>query len=138
VHGAGALSGAPGAPHPEGARLRRAAAKSALLGAILHLAAALLVHLLPPLRAGRLYPVLAALAAGATGLLCARAARGAPVLRLLPAAGAAATAAGLTGALLLVLLGRLPLELLLVAAVTSGVAGLLGVPLGRVRRAPRA
>jgi hypothetical protein len=137
VHGAGALSGLPDAPLPEGARLRRAAVKSALLGAILHSAAALLVHLLPPLRAGRLYPVLAALAAGVTGFLCARAARGVPLPRRLAAAGLAATGAGLAGALLLVLLGRLPLELLPVAAISSGVAGLLGVPLGRVRRAPR-
>ena len=134
MHGHGALSAAAVLPDPTGARHRRAAFKAGVVGMVLQALGAVLVHAISPLLAGKLYPVLATLAAGFTGFLFARAARGASLGRQLRGGALAAGAGGIAGAGLFALLGDLPLELLPVAVITCSVSGAVGAPLGRIRR----
>jgi hypothetical protein len=134
VHGHGALSTAAVLPDPTVARHRRAAFKATVVGVVLQTLGSALVHLVPPLLAGKFYPLLATLTAGLTGFLFARAARGASPGRQLGGGALAAGAGGGAGAGLFAVLGHLPLELLPDAVITCSVAGALGAPLGRIRR----
>jgi len=136
VHRHGALSAAAVVPDETGARPRRAAFKATVVGVVLQTLGTALVHAVPPLLAGKFYPVLATLIAGFTGFLFARAARGASLVRQLRGGALAAGASGVAGAGLFSLLGHLPAELLPVAMITSSVSGALGAPLGRMRRHP--
>ena len=138
MHGHGALSTAAAvAPDEPAVRYRRAAFKATVVGVVLQSLGALLVHAIPPLLDGRLYPVLATLLAGFTGFLFARASRGSALGRQLRGGGLAAGTGGLAGAGLFSLLGHLPLELLPVAMITCSVTGAVTAPLGRLRRHPQ-
>lgn len=134
MHRHGALSAAAVVPDETGARYRRAAFKATVVGVVLQALGTALVHAIPALRAGKVYPVLATLVAGVTGFLFARAARWASLGRQLRGGALAAGASGVAGAGLFSLLGHLPAELLPVAVITCSVAGALGAPLGRIRR----
>jgi hypothetical protein len=134
VHRRGALSTAAVLPDQDGARPRRAAFKATVVGVVMQTLGTALVHAIPPLLAGKFYPVLATLLAGFTGFLFARAARGESLARQLRGGALAAGASGVVGAGLFSLLGHLPAELLPVAVITSAGAGALGAPLGRIRR----
>ena len=137
MHRHGALSTAAVVPDQTAARPRRAAYKATVVGVVLQTLGTALVHAVPPLLAGKFYPVLATLIAGFTGFLFARAARGASLVRQLRGGALAAGASGVAGAGLFSLLGHLPAELLPVAMITSSVAGALGAPLGRIRGRPQ-
>ena len=135
MHGHGALSTAAAtSPDETAARYRRAAFKTTVTGVVLQTLVTVLVHAIPALLDGKVFPVLATLTAGFTGFLFARAARGTSLVRQLRGAGLAAGVSGFAGAGLFSLLGHLPAELLPVAGITCSVSGALGVPLGRMRR----
>lgn len=134
MHRDGALTTSPRLPDDPAARLRRVVLKAAILGAVLQIAGALLVHLVPPFLGGHLYPVLATLLAAGTGLLVARGVPDAPLAKLVRGAARAALGGGLAGVLVFALLGHLALEIAPVAVLTCGVAGAVAAPLGRLRR----
>jgi len=135
VHGYDALSGVAGAPNEAAARLRRASFKSMVIGSVLQVLGALLVHFIPVFFTGNLYPVLATLTGAGTGFLYGRAARGASMARRLQGGALTAGTGGVFGTVLFALLGHLPFQLVPVAVITCSVAGALGAPLGRIRRA---
>ena len=85
------------------------------------------VHFVPPLLRGNAYPVLAGVAALATGFLLARAARGTRYSRQLRNGFFTGGVSSLVGAGLFALLGHFPLELVPTAVGTGGVAGAVGV-----------
>ena len=108
-------------------RGRRAPLKATIVGTILQLLAAGLVHFVPPLAGATAYPVVAGGFALGTGFLLARAARGTRLSRQFRNGFFAAGTSSLAGAVLFCLLGHLPLELVPTAVVTGGVAGVVGV-----------
>ena len=132
MHGHGALSAtvlAPAAPAPS---LATATVKTSIVGVVLIAVLVVLVQLIEPLRAGKFYPVGATLAGGVTGYLFARAARTAPTLRQLRGGALCAALAGALGTLAAALLGQLPLQNVIIAALTNAVAGTAGVLIGRL------
>jgi hypothetical protein len=125
VHRDGALI--PGGSGEAAARARRAPLKALIVGTLLQLLCTGVVHLVPALLRGNTYPVLAGVAALATGFLLARAARGSRFSRQLRNGFLTGAGSSLAGAGLFCLLGHLPLELLPTAVGTGGVAGAVGV-----------
>ena len=125
MHRDGALS--PGASGEDAARARRAPLKALIVGTVLQLLAAVLVHFVPSLVRANTYPVLAGTFALATGFLLARAARGSRYSRQLRNGFLTGAVSTFAGAGLFCLLGHLPLELLPTAVATGGVAGAVGV-----------
>lgn len=140
MHGHGALSAAvPAAPAPARG-VATATLKTSIVGVVLMAILVILVQLLEPLRAGRFYPVGATLAGGFTGYLFARAARASATLRRVGGGAFCAALAGAAGTVAAWLLGQLPLQNLVISAVTNGVAGATGAALGALhlrRRLPR-
>lgn len=134
MHGHASLSAVPAVADQAGARHRRAAFKSTVVGALLQILAALLIHLVPPFQAGNLYPVLATLASAITGFLFARAARGLSLGRHLRGGALAAGSSGILGTTLFAVLGHLSFQIVPIAVITCAVAGAVGAPLGRARR----
>ena len=136
MHRDGALT-AP-SPAETAARERRAPLKATIVGTILQLLAAGLVHFLAPLAGRNPYPLLAGGFALGTGFLLARAARGSRLSRQFRNGFLAAGVSSLAGGGLFALLGHLPLELLPTAVATGGVAGMVGVlPGAATVRPPR-
>lgn len=130
MHGHGTLSATvPAAPAPVPS-LATATVKTSIVGVVLMAVVVLLVQLIEPLRAGKFYPVGATLAGGVTGYLFARAARTSPTLRQLTGGALCAALAGALGTFGAALLGQLPLQNVIIAAITSAVAGATGAALG--------
>src|SRR5687768_10034655 len=130
VHGHGALSATvPAAPAPAPS-LATATVKTSIVGVVLMAVVVVLVQLIEPLRAGKFYPVGATLAGGVTGYLFARAARASSTLGQLKGGALCAALAGGLGTLAAALLGQLPLQNVIIAAITNAVAGSLGALAG--------
>ena len=130
MHGHGALSAAvPAAPAPARS-VATATLKTSIVGVVLMAVLVVLVQLIEPLRAGKFYPVGATLTGGFTGYLFARAARTASTLRRLGGGAFCAALAGAVGTVAAALLGQLPFQNVVIAAVTNAVAGATGAGLG--------
>jgi hypothetical protein len=130
VHGHGALSATvPAAPAPAPS-LATATVKTSIVGVVLMAIVVVLVQLIEPLRAGKFYPVGATLAGGVTGYLFARAARASPTRRQLRGGALCAALAGALGTRAAALLGQLPFQNVIIAAITNLVAGASGAALG--------
>lgn len=137
MHRHGALSAAvPAAPAPARS-VATATLKTSIVGVVLMAILVILVQLLEPLRAGKFYPVGATLAGGFTGYLFARAARSSPTLRRIGGGACCAALAGAVGTVAASLLGQLPFQNVVIAAVTNGVAGAGGAALGALHLRPR-
>lgn len=133
MHGHGALSTTvPAAPAPAPS-LATATVKTSIVGVVLMAVLVVLAQLIEPLRAGKFYPVGATLAGGVTGYLFARAARASPTLRQLRGGALCAALAGALGTLAASLLGQLPLQNVIIAALTNAVAGATGAALGALQ-----
>ena len=133
MHGHGALSAAvPAAPAPARS-IATATLKTSIVGGVLMAVLVVLVHFIEPLRAGKFYPVGATLAGGFTGYLFARAARASPTLRRIGGGAFCAGLAGAVGTVAASLLGQLPPQNVVIAALTSGVAGATGAALGALQ-----
>ena len=131
MHGHGALSATvPAAPAPAPS-LTTATVKTSIVGVVLMAILVVLVQLIEPLRAGKFYPVGATLAGGVTGYLFARAARASSTLGQLRGGALCAALAGALGTLAAALLGQLPLQNVIIAAITNAVAGAAGVLIAR-------
>ena len=130
MHGHGALSATvPAAPAPAPS-LATATVKTSIVGVVLMAILVVLVQLIEPLRAGKFYPVGATLAGGVTGYLFARAARASPTQRQLRGGALCAALAGGLGTLAAALLGQLPVQNVIIAAITNAVIGVIGAALG--------
>ena len=133
MHGHGALSAAVSAAPAPAPSVATATLKTSIVGVVLMAILVVLMQLLEPLRAGKVYPVGATLAGGFTGYLFARAARSSPAVRRIGGGAFCATLAGAVGTAAAVLLGQLPLQNVVIAAVTNGVAGATGAALGALQ-----
>ena len=133
MHRHGALSATvPAAPAPAPS-LATATVKTSIVGVVLMAVVVVLVQLIEPLRAGKFYPVGATLVGGFTGYLFTRAARASATLRQLRGGALCAALAGVLGTLAASLLGQLPFQNVIIAALTNAVAGATGAALGALQ-----
>ena len=133
MHRHGALSATVPAAPAAAPSLATATVKTSIVGVVLMAVVVVLAQLIEPLRAGKFYPVGATLAGGCTGYLFARAARASATLRQLGGGALCAALAGALGTLAASLLGQLPLQNVIIAAITNAVAGATGAALGALQ-----
>ena len=109
-----------------------ALSKSAALGAVLQLAVAGLVHLVPALKDAGWLSVGGTLIGGFAGLRYGRRSAGVPGGSALRRAASAGAFGGVVGALASSLLGDAPLNAVFIAGMSTLLAGFVGGGLGRL------
>ena len=138
MHGHGALTSVAAPAGRETPGPARARIKTLIVGTVLMGVLVPAVHFLEPLQRGNFYPVGATLAGALTGFLFARAARAFRFAIQIRGGAWCAALTGALGTLGFALLGHLPLQNVVIAGLTSGVAGATGALLGALSvRPPR-
>jgi hypothetical protein len=115
-----------------------ALSKSAALGALLQLAVAGIVHLVPALKDAGWLSVGGTLIGGFAGLRYGRRSAGIPLVNALARAAWAGAVGGVLGAVASSLLGDAPLNAVLIAGMSTLLAGIVGGGLGRLLPGARA